>query len=323
MSYSKPPYQLSPEIYNLSIDIQQILGELKSIQLAKPSVKLRKENKIKTVHHSLAIEGNSLTIDQVTALLENKRVYGPKNQITEVVNALAAYEDISKYNSTKETELKKAHAILTKNLVHVSGEYRNSNVGILKGTKISHVAPQAKMVTALMKNLFKYLIDVTEKSYLIKACVFHYELEFIHPFEDGNGRIGRLWQQLILMKHSEVFQYVSIESLIYKEQKKYYQVLETCDKAGDSTAFIEFSLTLILKALQQFQKEYLPKRITSEERILFAKEHFKKKEFSRKNYIQLFETISTATASRDLAAAVEKKIFKISGDKSNAKYRSL
>jgi Fic family protein len=321
MPYLKPPYQLTSKIFEISLQIQQILGELKSIEISKPSLKLRRENKIKTVHHSLAIEGNSLTIEQITAILENKRVIGKKNEIIELQNALSVYDDLLKYNPTKENDLKKAHSILMKNLVAKTGDYRNKNVGILKGTKVSHVAPQPKMLAALMKNLFSYLNNEGEKSFLIKACVFHYELEFIHPFEDGNGRIGRLWQQLLLIKHSPIFEFVSVESLIHKNQKKYYDVLEKCDRSADSTLFIEFSLGLILQALKEFQKQYRPDRILSSDRISQAAVFFKNKEFSRQEYLKLFTEISTATASRDLAEAAQKKIFNISGDKRSAKYK--
>lgn len=320
MSSSKPPYQLTPKIFETSLKIQQILGELKSIEISKPSLKLRRENKIKTVHHSLAIEGNSFTIEQITAVLENKRVIGSKNEIIELQNALSIYEDLLIFNPIKETDLKKAHGVLMKNLVKKSGEYRYSNVGILKGTKVSHVAPQPKFIGQLMKNLFLYLNNSTEKSFLIKACVFHYELEFIHPFEDGNGRIGRLWQQLLLIKHSPIFEFVSVESLIHKNQKKYYSVLEQCDRAADSTLFIEFSLNLILLSLKDFQKQYRPNRILSSDRISQAAAFFKNREFSRQDYLHVFTKISSATASRDLATAVAKKIFTMSGDLRTAKY---
>ena len=312
---------LTNEVFDKSLKVQQILGELNSFELAMPSLKLRRENKIKTIHHSLAIEGNSLTLEQITAILDNKRIIGPKNQINEVLNAIKVYDNLFKYSGLKESDLKKSHKLLMHDLVKTPGEYRTTNVGILKGTHVGHIAPQPKFVPTLMKSLFSYLNDKSEKSFLIKACVFHYEIEFIHPFEDGNGRIGRLWQQLILMKHSDIFQYLPVESLIHKNQKSYYQALEKCDKAGDSTLFIEFSLGLILKSLEQFQKDYKPNRIVSSDRITRAKQFFKNKEFVRVEYLKLFPEISTATASRDLAEGVNKKIFSIFGDKRSAKYK--
>ena len=323
MTYEKPPYKLSPEIYELSMEIQHILGLLKATDLVKPSLKLRKENKIKTVHHSLAIEGNSLTVNQITDILENKRVLGPKNQIIEVTNALLVYDNLTKYNALKEDNFKKVHQILMKGLVSKSGSYRDRNVGILKGSKVSHIAPQPKFIATLMKNLFKFMNDKSEKSFLIKACVFHYELEFIHPFEDGNGRIGRLWQQLLLMKHSSVFEFLAIESLIHKNQKLYYQVLEKCDAAGDSTLFIEFSLKLILNALNDFRSTFRPGRKTGKDRIEYSFSFLAGKEFSRIDYMRLFPELSTASASRDLAMAVRNKTFAVFGDKRSAKYKVL
>lgn len=323
MRYTKPPYQLNSTIFDTSLKLQQILGELNTFELVKPSIQLRKENKIKTIHHSLAIEGNSFSIEHITAILENKKVIGSKKEIIEVTNALQVYEDLSKFNPLKEIDLKKAHKTLTSNLVTEAGRYRKGNVGILKGSKVGHMAPQPKLVPKLMGDLFAYLADPREKSFLIKACVFHYELEFVHPFEDGNGRMGRLWQQLLLMQHSAVFQFIPVETLIHQNQKKYYQVLEKCDKAGDSTLFIQFSLELILRALAEFQKSYKPNRIVGKDRILIAMSKLNEDFFSRSEYLALFPGLSTATASRDLAAAVQANQLKITGEKSQAKYQIL
>ena len=317
-----PPFEVTLNILSLSNQIQEILGEFKTNLHSKPSVKLRKQNKIKTVHHSLAIEGNSLTEEQVTALMENKRVAGPKKQIIEVQNALALYDKINSLNPLKESDLLKAHGILMKDLISTPGKYRHSNVGIIKAGSVSHVAPQAKMVPELMKNIFHFLKKNHEVPLLIKACIFHYELEFIHPFEDGNGRIGRLWQQSILMKHSPILEYVSIETLIHKRQKEYYKVLEACDRSGKSTLFIEFSLELILESMLLLQKEYRPKKISGSDRIAAALESLGDG-FSRKDYLELYREISTATASRDLAEAVENRFLKRVGEKSQAVYKKL
>ncbi|HXH76014.1 MAG TPA: Fic family protein [Bacteriovoracaceae bacterium] len=310
-------------ILALSIEIQDILGELKTSTLVKPSIKLRKENKIKTVHHSLAIEGNTLTEEQITALLEKKRVIGPKKHIQEVQNALKLYDDINTLNPFSEKDLLKSHSLLMQDLVESSGRYRSTNVGIIKGNKVGHVAPQAKVVSGHMKDLFAFMKSKDAIPLLIKACIFHYELEFIHPFEDGNGRMGRLWQQVLLMKHSEIFEFVSVESLIHKEQKKYYKVLEACDKAGNSTAFIEFSLELILIAVKEFKNVYRPSKITGVDRVRLALETFGKSGFTRKEYLNLHKDISTATASRDLASAVGGKILVRLGDKALATYMAI
>ncbi|MGZ3806154.1 MAG: Fic family protein [Pseudobdellovibrionaceae bacterium] len=318
-----PPFELTPKILTLTTSISELIGELKAVSVAKPSVKLRKENKIRTVHHSLAIEGNSLTEDQITAILENKKVVGPKNQITEVKNALEVYEVLGKFDPLKEKDLLRAHKLLMKNLVNNPGKYRTSQVGIFKGTKVSHMAPSHKMIPQLMQKLFEFLHQNKSTPWIIKACVFHYELEFIHPFEDGNGRMGRLWQQLLLMKQAPLFEYVSTESLIHKNQREYYNVLEKCDKAGDSTLFIEFNLRNIFQILQEFKKNSSLTRPKIGDRISYALEHFGNKVFTRKDYLELYKGISTATASRDLARAVKEKLLKKSGDKINTFYSSV
>lgn len=317
----RPPFKISPKILNLSTKIQELVGELKTYSLVKPSVKLRKENKIKTIHHSLAIEGNSLTEGQITALIENKRILGPQLQITEVKNAIQLYEDLNKFDPRKEKDLLNAHKLLLKNLVKKAGQYRAGSVGIFKGTKVSHVAPQAKLVSTLMKDLFTFLNQDKETPWLIKACVFHYELEFIHPFEDGNGRMGRLWQQLLLMKQSPIFEFNSVETLIHRKQSQYYKILEQCDRVGDSTVFIEFSLELILESLLEFQKSYRPQKEKAGDRMSAALEIFKNKQFSRKDYMGLHKGISVATASRDLAKAAQEGLIKKEGDKALTIYK--
>lgn len=317
----KPPFQINSQILRDVSQIQELLGEMKSFSLVKPSIKLRKENKIRTIHHSLAIEGNTLTTDQISALLERKRVMGPKNQIHEVMNALELYDRISEFNPLKEKDFLKAHNVLMRGLVKNVGKYRSGNVGVFKGTKISHVAPSARQVPNLMSDLFVFLNKDKDTHSLIKACVFHYELEFIHPFEDGNGRMGRLWQQLLLMKHAPLFEFVPVETLVHAQQKKYYKTLEKCDMEGESTAFIEFSLGLILESLKNFLDIYRPARPQKSDRIGFALEEFGDIEFSRQDYLRLHKDISTATASRDLALAVKEKILKKVGDKALARYR--
>ncbi|UXR65349.1 Fic family protein [Bdellovibrio bacteriovorus] len=273
-------------------------------------------------HHSLAIEGNELSEEQITAILENKRVLGPEKQIMEVQNALKVYDSLMAFNPTQEKHLLKAHKLLMQGLFKNAGKYRTGQVGILKGTKVSHVAPPAKNVPHLMGELFSFLQKDHEISVIIKACVFHYELEFIHPFEDGNGRMGRLWQQLLLMKHSPVFEYISTETLIHKKQMQYYSALEKSDKAGDSTAFLEFSLEVILAALNNFKANQRPPKASVRDRIHYALEHFGESSFSRKIYMELFPEISTATASRDLALAVREQKVTITGEKAEATYKA-
>jgi Fic family protein len=301
-------------------EIQSLLGESKHLTVKKPSVKLRKENKIKTIHHSLAIEGNSLTEAQVSSLIEGKKVIGPKKQILEVKNAIQLYERIVDLNPLRESDLLKAHKILMTGLLDRPGYYRNQAVGIFKDGKVSRMAPPAKQVPELMLNLFSFVKKDKETLTLVMACIFHYELEFIHPFEDGNGRMGRLWQQLLLMEASPIFEYIPIESLIHQNQKKYYLALEKSDVKGESTDFIEFSLEMILKSLKEFSGEIVSAKPKADDRIDLAADYFKSQTFTRMDYLKLFKEISTATASRDLAQAVASGLLNIKGTKSKAVY---
>jgi Fic family protein len=318
-----PPFDLTPKILVLVANIQSLLGELHghAIQI-KPSPQLRKENKIKTVHHSLAIEGNTLSEKKVTALLENKRVIGPQAQIREVTNALELYYQISKLKPAIEKAFLNAHKVLMKGLIENAGKYRPTAVGILKGMKVSRMAPPAKQVPRLMGDLFDFLKNEKETHLLIKACVFHYELEFIHPFLDGNGRMGRLWQQRILMEHSPVFEFLAVETWIHREQKKYYSALEKSDQQGSSTVFIEFSLDLILNELKSFREQFKPTRKSIDDRIDEAIKHFGLKSFSRKAYQALHKGISAPTASRDLARAVSLGKLLVEGTKATASYQA-
>ncbi|MCK5776137.1 MAG: Fic family protein, partial [Bacteroidales bacterium] len=241
-SIMKPPYELTSTILRLITSISEKLGEVNANFLNRPSPQLRKRNKIKTIHSSLQIEGNTLTEEQITAIIENKRVIGPKKDINEVLNAIEIYEQLNDLNPSNEKSLIKAHRILMNGLIDSPGKYRKQSVGIVKGTKVEHLAPPFGNVPYLMKDLFKYLKSQDELV-LIKSCVFHYETEFIHPFLDGNGRMGRLWQTLILMDKYPVFEFLPFETLINENQEEYYNALSISDKSGSSTTFIEFMLT--------------------------------------------------------------------------------
>ena len=286
-------------------------------------VKLRRQNNIKTIQASLAIEGNTLNIEQVTDILEGKRVIGAKKDIIEVQNAILVYENFDKLNSLSIRDLLFAHKILMKDLVEESGNWRVEGVGIFKGAKITHVAPSAKRVPSLTKDLFEYLKKEIETPWLIKACIFHYELEFIHPFLDGNGRMGRLWQQLLLVKENAVFKYVCIEEMIKYSQEQYYKVLEECDQKGDSTPFIEYSLEQILIALEKYRDATCMVVKDPLSRLTYAQKKFSEYWFSRKEYNSIFKNISSATASRDLHLGVEQKFLEMKGQKNQAKYQKI
>lgn len=303
----KPPYNITEKIVALVASISEKIGAINATHLYKPATELRKKNRIKTIQSSLEIEGNTLTEEQITALLENKRVLAPQKDILEVQNAINVYEQLNTFNPFQLKDLEKAHAILMNGLIDKAGKLRTSNFGIVKGSKVEHMAPSGTMVNGLITALFEYLKKDNDLI-LIKSCVFHYEFEFIHPFLDGNGRMGRLWQTLILMQRYPVFEYLPVESLIKKKQSEYYRKLSESDKNGNSTPFIEFMLEIIsasLDGLLQSQSITLH----TEDRIRLFAAKIGKNTFSRKDYMQHFKNISAPTASRDLKWAVEQNLL--------------
>ncbi len=315
----KPPYQITETILQLIVSISEKIGEINAIHLYKPPTELRKKNRIKTIQSSLEIEGNILTEEQITALLDNKRVFAPQKDIVEVQNAIKVYGQLRAFNPNDLKDLKKAHAILMEGLIDEAGKLRSKNVGIVKGSKAVHVAPSGSMIKDLMNNLFKYLKD-DKDIILIKSCVFHYEFEFIHPFLDGNGRMGRLWQTLLLMQQYPVFEFLPIESLIKENQSEYYKILSESDKIGASTPFIAFMLDLIFQSLETLLKSQ-NRNLSVVDRIELFKNKRILKEFSRKDYLQNFKEISEATASRDLKWAVEQNILLKFGVQRTTKYK--
>jgi Fic family protein len=313
----KPPYDITPKILKLISSVSEKIGEVNANYLSKPSPQLRKQNRIKTIHSSLQIEGNTLTEEQITSLIENKRVIGPKKDILEVLNAIRVYEELESFKFFSDKSFLKAHFELMKGLIVSAGKYRKQGVGIVKGTIVEHLAPPHENVPNLMKDLFGYLKDSDELT-LIKSCVFHYEMEFIHPFLDGNGRMGRLWQTLILMAEYPVFEFLPFETLISKTQDEYYKSLALSDKSGKSTHFIEYMLGLIEKSLEGLLN-YNNRTFRDIDRL----EYFLKlgiKEFNRKDYMNVFKDLSSATASRDLKKGVELELIESFGNLNKTRY---
>ena len=313
----KPPYDITPKILKLIASISEKLGEVNANFLNKPSPQLRKQNKIKTIHSSLKIEGNTLTEEQITALLDKKRVIGPKKDVQEVLNAIDVYDNIANYNPVEEKSFLMAHKNLMTNLIGGAGKYRKQGVGIVKGSKVEHLAPPFENVPYLMKDLFRYLNEPDEIE-LIKSCVFHYEMEFIHPFLDGNGRMGRLWQTLILKDKDPVFEFIPFETLISKNQERYYKALSDSDKLGMSTSFIEYMLEVIDSSINELLN-FNNRTLTEKDRLEYFSS-LNKSEFSRKDYMNIFKDISSATASRDLKKGVDINLFQKIGEKNKTKY---
>ena len=313
----KPPYDITLKILKLISSISEKIGEVNANYLNKQSPQLRKQNRIKTIHSSLQIEGNTLTEEQITALIENKRVIGPKKDVLEVLNAIMVYDKLEEYKCSSDKNFLKAHLELMNGLIESAGKYRKQGVGIVKGTKVEHIAPPHENVPHLMKDLFEYLKDSDELT-LIKSCVFHYEMEFIHPFLDGNGRMGRLWQTLILMSEYPIFEFLPFETLISQTQDDYYKSLSLSDKSGKSTYFIEYMLDVIDKSLGDLLN-YNNRILKDLDRL----EYFLKlgiKEFTRKDYMNIFKDLSSATASRDLKKGIELNMFESVGNLNKTKY---
>lgn len=249
----QPPFTMNEEITNLIVEIGEYVGTIATYDAMRPNPILRRENRIKTIHSSLAIEQNTLTLEQVTDVINGKRILGPPQDIREVKNAYEAYEKVAVLDPYNIRNLLQAHKIMMEGLVKEAGSFRSGNVGVYAGTELIHAGTPAKYVPDLMKQLFTWLKQ-SKYHPLVKSCIFHYEFEFIHPFADGNGRTGRLWQSLILQKWKAVFAWIPVETLVYERQDEYYKVLQRADNAGDSTQFVEFMLEMIRNALKEISE---------------------------------------------------------------------
>lgn len=243
MSYI-PPYRITPKIIDLVSKISEAVGSF----YAQEELRLHRINRIKTIQGSLAIEGNTLTIDQITAILDGKPVIAPINEVQEIRNAIKAYELLETLKPNNIEDLLKAHLTMEAGLIDDAGHFRSGGVGVASGEEIIHYAPPAERVPQLMEDLFEWL-NSTEEHPLIKSCIFHYEFEFIHPFSDGNGRTGRLWQTLILANWRPVFKNLPIENIVYKYRKEYYKAIAVSGGEDGCTPFIEFILGVIDETL--------------------------------------------------------------------------
>ncbi len=319
----KPPFQITSAILNLCAEITLLLGKIEGLQQPIPQPELRKHNRIRTIQSSLAIEGNTLTIEQVTDIINNKKVLGPAKDILEVKNTIKAYEKLTQYDAMSLKSLLEAHNILMTDLLTQAGKLRTKNVGVKAGEKIVHMAPPHDQVPTLVNELFLFLREEKDLHPLIKSSVFHYEFECIHPFMDGNGRLGRLWQSVILYNYRGIFEYIPIESVVRQRQAQYYQALQKSDQNGEATEFINFMLEAIYDAVIEFIKEFRPVVPSAATRLQSAKDRFKKTVFSRSDYLQANVGISNPTASRDLAEGVKTKLLKKTGDKALTKYQFI
>lgn len=261
----QPPFTITNKIVDLIANISELIGHISVTNGLSNNPKLRRANRIKTIQASLAIENNSLSLEQVTAILNGKRILGKPVEIKEVKNAYEAYEHLLTYDPYKIEDLLKAHKILMADLVNNYGAFRNSGVGIFNGKQVVHMAPPANIVPELIRNLIDWYKNSTVHP-LIKSAVFHYEFEFIHPFADGNGRMGRLWHTLLLTKWKNILAWVPVETLVKERQEEYYTVLGIADKNADSTCFIEFMLQALYDMLMQIsQSDYDTDHVSDQE----------------------------------------------------------
>jgi Fic family protein len=247
-----PIYKLTPKITNLVIKIAKDLERINIIREQVLAPHLRRENRIKTIRSSLYIEANSLSLEQVADVIDGKTVIGPLHDIQEVKNALEAYNHLLECSPYELSDLLSQHGLMTKDTVKESGIFRKGGVGVFAGGIPIHVAPPADQVPVLIEQLLDWA-ESTDLPQIIKSCIFHYEFEFIHPFSDGNGRMGRMWQTLLLYQENPVFGWIPVETIIADHQSEYYKAIHQATKENDSAIFAEFMLSAIAEAVTEFK----------------------------------------------------------------------
>lgn len=313
----KYPFKINTKILRLTAEISELVGSMSTLTEAARSPQLRRSNRIKTIYSSLAIEQNTLSLEQVTAVLSGKRVLAPPKDIAEVQNAFEIYDRLDELNPYSIDDLLTAHAVMVKGLRDDAGEFRSCPVGVVDSNgNILHFGTLPAYVPQLVEELLDWT-EYNENPLLIKSCVFHYEFELIHPFSDGNGRIGRLWHTLLLSKWNPLFAWVPVESIIHDRQNEYYQAINNANNAADSTCFIEFMLLAIKDALREVAEqpvEVKPKSESREQTVLdYLSEHGEIGNSDVRNLL----SVSAATANRVLNEMVNKGlIFRLRNGKS-------
>ena len=303
MKNKKPPFEINEKIMAYVIEIAELVGRVSVSSKISSSPTLRRTNRIHTIYSSLAIEQNTLDIEQVTAVISGKHVIAPPKDIAEVKNAYEIYECMDSLDPYSSEDLLKAHGVMMKGLVNEAGEFRTRPVGIVDGNgNVVHFGTLPQYVPGLIQELLDWT-KTGDIHMLIKSCVFHYEFELIHPFADGNGRMGRLWHTLLLSKWNPIFAWLPIESIIHDNQSEYYNAINVSNGNGESTVFIEFMLSVIKQALSEAD-EVNTSRISHEDKSYrrwklisdFLKEH----EFITNSDVQEILSVSSSTATRIL-----------------------
>ena len=321
-----PPFKITNEILNFVYEIGELVGKISAEKEFEKNLTLRRENGIKTIYSSLAIEQNTLTLEQVTDVINGKRVLAPPKDIKEVQNAYEIYERLDELNENSVKDLLLAHKIMTSELIKESGRFRSKNAGVYQGDKLIHMGTLPEYIPELINNLFLWLKNSKEHP-LIKAAVFHYEFEFIHPFQDGNGRIGRLWHSLILSKWKKIFAWLPVESLVQKYQKEYYIAINNSNRNGESTEFILFMLRIINETLiELIETEKMTDKLTgkmtdkNEERTKLVIKYLNQNNSINNKDAKNLLDISEATARRFLNKLVKENILEAVGEYKARKY---
>ena len=303
MYNKKPPFEITPSILDKVAEIAELVGQVNAVAGLTTNPMLRRTNRIRTIYSSLAIEQNTLSLEQVTAVLNGKRVLAPPKDIAEVKNAYEIYEMMDSLNPYSVDDLLNAHAVMTRGLTEESGCFRSGPVGVVdKQGNILHFGTLPNYAPGLTMELLDWVKN-SNIHMLIKSCVFHYELEVIHPFADGNGRIGRLWHTLLLTQWKPMFAWLPVESIIHDRQDEYYAAINRSNCECESTAFVEFMLSAIQEALiEAVQTAGAAENMTTDELRRYQIERFLKKNDMITNAdVRQLLNVSSATANRLLA----------------------
>ncbi|MBO5066605.1 MAG: Fic family protein [Clostridia bacterium] len=311
MYNKKPPFEITNEILDSIAEIAELVGNVSAAQGLSTNPTLRRSNRIRTIYSSLAIEQNTLSLEQVTAVLNGKRIIAPPKDIAEVKNAYEIYEMMDTLNPYSVDDLLNAHSVMTRDLVKESGSFRSGPVGVVdKDGNVLHMGTLPDYVPTLVYELMDWAKN-SDVHMLIKSCVFHYEFELIHPFADGNGRIGRLWHTLLLTQWKPMFSWLPIESIIHDRQDEYYKAINQSNYEGESTAFIIFMLDAIKEALAEaVETTVLTEKMSDAELRWYKIEQFlQKNEFITNSDVRQMFQVSSATANRILAKLTDEGVI--------------
>jgi Fic family protein len=313
------PFTFTPRIINLVAAISEKIGEANAYHFDKLPASIGRSNRIRSIQSSLAIDGCVLSTDQIGSIQESGQSKGPAKGILDAKNALEVYDKLDQFHSTKLSSFQRAHRLMMAGLMEAPGKLRTRHVESIDRGKPAYSVLDGNMVKRFILSLFEYLKN-SDDPVLIKSCVFHYELDFIHPFAAGNGRLGRLWQMIILREQYPVMECLPVEAILYRDQERYFEALNKGGFPGSSTDFIEFILGAILESMG----ELLSGRVTSLTavgRMERFRSEIGNRFFSRKEYLGKYKEISTATASRDLQYGVNTELLQRTGHKRNSIYR--